>query len=343
MALLPSAGRRRLTLALAALGLVIVLGALGVFIARSQQEGRSRVISNFKLRGSASATLVSTYIAQQAERQRITAEHLMSGALVGASRFRTVTDAFGAQGAVLLDHRGVVLNVTPARAGRIGESLLNAYSATREALAGRTSVSDVLPGPNGLASIVTVGVPYGSGARRRVFTAAYATSGAELTAFVDHAIAYPQHRVMLIDRRGSLLAASPRTSASSIWGADLSLASAIEHAGTGQVPGQASTFTTAPVPGTPWRIVLAVPDSKLYATVSGTATAISWLVFALVSVLAVGLLALFARSLADRSRLAALSQELESIARTDPLTGLANRRGIEEDAARAFARARRRG
>ena len=41
-----------------------------------------------------------------------------------------------------------------------------------------------------------------------------------------------------------------------------------------------STFTVASVPGTPWRMVLMVPDSKLFATISGTTQAITWLVFA---------------------------------------------------------------
>jgi diguanylate cyclase (GGDEF)-like protein len=341
-----SHARRFRSVALATVALAVVLGALGLFVAGSQHESRSRLVANFKLRGSASATLVSTYIAQQAVRQRHSAEQLMSVPTVTRSRFRTVATAFGAQGAVLVDSRGAILNVTPSSAGRIGQSLMS-YETTRDALHNRTAVSDVLPGPNGLQSIVSIAVPFQTGlVGRRVFAAAYTVDGPQLEAFVDHAIAYPQHEVLLIDRRGRLLSASPRTPASSIWGANLPLARALAAGGTtGSVQGAKapSTFTVAPISGTPWRMVLMVPNSKLFASISGSAQFTPWLVLGLVTVLGVLLLLLFARLLSDRSRLSLLSSELESIARTDPLTGLSNRRGIDEGLARAFARTRRRG
>src|SRR6185312_16639587 len=175
-------------------------------------------------------------------------------------------------GAVLLGSDGRIVDVTPAGAAHIGESL-TAYSATRTAERGEVAVSDVLPGPSGLPSIVTIGVPFESPlVGRRVFSAAYAVGSALLAGFVDHAIAYPQHEVLLVDERGELLAASPRTTASSVWGDDVGLAEAISHRSAGKVRtarwGQ-STFTVARVPGTPWRMVLAVPDRTLYASVSG--------------------------------------------------------------------------
>jgi diguanylate cyclase (GGDEF)-like protein len=69
---------------------------------------------------------------------------------------------------------------------------------------------------------------------------------------------------------------------------------------------------------------------------------VAWLVFALVTVLGVLLVSLYARSLADRSRLAGLSQTMAQTARTDSLTGLHNRRGLTEHLMRATAHARRR-
>jgi diguanylate cyclase (GGDEF)-like protein len=339
-----SAARRLWSVAVAAVALLVVLGALGGFIASSQQRSRSQLLANFKLRGSASASLVSTYVAEQAARERQSAEQLMSLPTVTPSRFRTVATAFGAQGAVLLDSRGAVLNVIPSSAARVGQSLTS-YQTTRDALGDRTAVSGVVPGPNGLQSIVSIAVPFQSAAAgRRVFAAAYTVGGPQLATFVDQAIAYPQHEVLLIDRRGALLSSSPRTTATSIWGADLPLARALAHGQIGAVPGAKvpSTFTVAPIAGTPWRMVLMVPDSKLFASVSGVAQLTPWLVLALVTVLGVLLLLLFGRLLSDRSRLWLLSSELESIARTDPLTGLSNRRGIDEDLAREFARTRRR-
>jgi diguanylate cyclase (GGDEF)-like protein len=70
---------------------------------------------------------------------------------------------------------------------------------------------------------------------------------------------------------------------------------------------------------------------------------VAWLVLALVSLLGVLLVALYARSLADRSKLAELSRTMEQTARTDSLTGLHNRRGLAGHLTRATAHARRRG
>lgn len=54
-------------------------------------------------------------------------------------------------------------------------------------------------------------------------------------------------------------------------------------------------------------------------------------------------MALFGRSLADRARLTALSITLEKTAGTDALTGLLNRRALDEHLTRCAAHARRRG
>ena len=332
-------------MAFAAVGLLLLLGTLAIFISRAQHDARAHLFANFKLRGSASANLVGAYISQQAKRERRSAELLMAVPTVTRSRFQTVATAFGAQGAVLLGSDGRIVDVTPAGAGHVGESLTS-YSATRTAERGAVAVSDVLPGPSGLPSIVTIGVPFESPlVGRRVFSAAYTVGSALLAGFVDHAIAYSQHEVLLADDRGELLAASPRTPAGSVWGDDAGLAEAISHRSGGTVHTArwgASTFTVAPVPGTPWRMVLAVPDRTLYASVSGSTAWVPWAVFGLVTLLGAMLLFLFARTMADRARLSELSRELHSIARTDALTGLANRRAVEEDLTRAFAHAQRR-
>jgi diguanylate cyclase (GGDEF)-like protein len=179
---------------------------------------------------------------------------------------------------------------------------------------------------------------------RRVFSVGYGIDGGELKAFVAHTSTTPSHRVMLIDADGDILAASPRVHGGTLGAADGPLARAMARGSFGKVPGasQPSMFVSAPVPGTPWKIAIEVPERELFASIGGAARVTPWMIFAFVTLLGLLLLALFARSLRDRARLAALSLELEGIARTDPLTGLLNRRGFDEHATPAFARARRR-
>jgi diguanylate cyclase (GGDEF)-like protein len=191
--------------------------------------------------------------------------------------------------------------------------------------------------------VTAIAVPFSTPYGRRVFSAAYDASGSALGRFVEHTIPYRQHEVLLVDGNGRLVAASPETSATTLVQADPALARAAAHASHGPVAGATTptTFADTPVAGTPWRLLIAVPNSRLYASISGWTQFVPWLVLALVSILGALLVALFARSLSDRARLTALSATLEQVARTDTLTGLLNRRALGEQLARAASHARR--
>ncbi|HLH13302.1 MAG TPA: GGDEF domain-containing protein [Solirubrobacteraceae bacterium] len=164
-----------------------------------------------------------------------------------------------------------------------------------------------------------------------------------LAAIVEHTISYREHHVYLVSSGGRLIAASPASGAPTIAQADPALARAAARAAGGPLPGArvASTFTVARVAGTPWRLLVAVPDSHLYESIAGSTELVPWLVFSLVSVLGVLLVGLLARSHADRVRLEELSERFERTARTDALTGLLNRRALGDALARASAHARR--
>ncbi|HEV3048255.1 MAG TPA: diguanylate cyclase [Solirubrobacteraceae bacterium] len=195
-----------------------------------------------------------------------------------------------------------------------------------------------LRGTSSAALAAAIAMPYQTASGRRASSAAYPTSGSSLGAVVDHTISYRQHNVYLVDPAGRLLAASPKTQARTLSVADPALARSLGHASSGNVDGAPvpSSFTSAPVPGTSWRLVVAVPDSRLFASIDGWTAVIPWLVLGLVSVLGLGVVALFAR-------VTALSRRMGETARTDELTGLSNRRAVSEQLARAAAHARRRG
>ncbi|HEY0517191.1 MAG TPA: hypothetical protein VGD00_08730, partial [Solirubrobacteraceae bacterium] len=59
---------------LLALIVLVICGLLALAIAHSQSESRSKIVASFKLRGQSSATLVSTYVLELAEREKTTAE-----------------------------------------------------------------------------------------------------------------------------------------------------------------------------------------------------------------------------------------------------------------------------
>jgi diguanylate cyclase (GGDEF)-like protein len=237
----PALARRQWATALAASALALLLATMAAAIVLSQQQSEERILSNFRLRGTSSATFVSTYLDGQAAREQQAAR------------------------------------------------------------------------------------PF-------------------LQALVDHTISYRQHDVFLVDGAGRLLAASPRAAATTLAAVDAPLARAAKRSALGAVPGAArpTTFTAAPIPGTAWRLLIAVPNSRLYTSIAGASSIVPWVVFVLVAVLGALLVALFGRSLADRARLAQLSRTLETTARTDSLTGLFNRRALGEHLTRVAATARRR-
>jgi diguanylate cyclase (GGDEF)-like protein len=170
-------------------------------------------------------------------------------------------------------------------------------------------------------------------------------SGRLLSEIVAETIPYRQHEVYLVGAYGHLLASSPATRASTLGAASAPLAEAFARSsqGTLAISGVPSTFTSAPVGSTPTRLLIAIPDSRLYVATGGWAQRVPWIVLALVAAFGVSLVAVISRSLADRSRLAALSHELREAAHTDAVTGLPNRRALSERLLQATIHARRRG
>jgi diguanylate cyclase (GGDEF)-like protein len=337
-------GRRLWGLGLAALALALLLGTLATTIVRSRSEARSHLESNFRLRGQSTATLVATYLSQQALHQKDSAERFLSGRAVDGKSFEVVARAFGSDAAVLLDAHGRVLKSVPQDQALRGSRLAGAYPNLALAERGGVAISNALASPGLKESVTAIAVPFQTPTGRRVLSIAYGVRSADLGVFVNHAITYPQHEVVLLDGGEKLLAASPRLGTGALRQVDPALARAASHASHGPVPGARapSSFTSAAVPGTHWRVVLSVPDSKLFSSIGGLASVIPWAVFAIVTLFSGLLMVLFARLLADRARLGALSRELSRMARTDTLTGLLNRRGLNDYLTRATAHARRR-
>ncbi len=330
---------------LAGLAVLVVLVLLGAGIVISRQESKAQIRANLGLRAASSATFVSTFVTQQAKREQEAAKAFLSGPRVSAERFRVLVAEFGSHTAVLLDRSGRVLDTVPSDKKLLGAPIAARYAHLSAAERGSVAVSNVVPSAVGGDPVAAIAVPFDTRGGVRVFSTAYDTSGSTLEALVDHTITYREHAVFLVDASGHLLAASPATAAPTLREADPSLARATTHSANGIVSGARTptTFVSAPVPGTGWRLIIAVSDSRLYSSVDGLTNLVPWVVLAIVGLLGLLLVALLGRSAADRVRLANLAQMLEKSAYTDSLTGLPNRRALSDHLTRAAAHARRRG
>jgi diguanylate cyclase (GGDEF)-like protein len=334
---------RTLKVAVASAALLVLLAALAVVTVSSQQHSRSQILTSFGLRGKTSASFVSTFIAQQASREQQTAAQFLSSPHVSSERFRVLVAEFGSRAAVLLDPRGRLLDVAPASPKSLGQPIAQRYRHLAAAEQGKTAVSNLVPSAVQHAPVVAVAVPFATAEGRRVFSAAYPTSASTLESFVDHAIATRPHAVYLVDATGKLLAESPDAKTTTLRAANPALALAASRSSHGEVANARTptTFTSTPVPGTPWRIVIAVPNSRLFASIGGLASVIPWLVLGLVSIFGVLLLTSYARSLINHDKLATLSRMFEQNSYTDSLTGLNNRRALSQHLTRLAAHARR--
>lgn len=327
----------------ASLGLLVAVIALAVVIVVSQKQTKSRVLGNFEMRGASSAIFVSAFLGQQAGREEQAAERFLAAKDVAPGSFRTVVGAFGSPAAVLLDAAGRVLDVAPAERSLPGQRVVPRYAHLTAAEHGEVAISSVVPLAATRIPVTAVAVPFATREGRRVLSVAYPTSESTLEAFANHTVPYSEHEVFLVDKADHLIAASPRTGAATLAQADPALARAVERSRGGAVTGSRipTTFTVAPVANTSWRLIIAVPNDRLFASIGGWSRLLPWLVFALVAVLGAMLVALFSRSHSDRTRLAILSADAARTARTDALTGLYNRRALGEQLTRALAHARR--
>ena len=237
---------------------------------------------------------------------------------------------------MLLDARGRLLRVAPAKPALLGSDMAAKYEHLRRAMTGRATVSKVVPSAARGVPVVGFAVPFEDATgERRVYSAAYDVATTPLGAYLRNAIPIAPNRVYLIDAAGQVIAdnGAELTNVRSLDRIDGELASALAKGpkGSYESPDEGTQrYASRRVPGTPWRIAISVPEEIVYASIHGTSRWLAWLAvvgFALGSLLAAWL---FSRLLDSRTRLASANASLERLSRVDPLTGLYNRRHLEE-------------
>jgi two-component system sensor histidine kinase/response regulator len=312
-----SASTSRLRVAVVAVALLVVLSVIAFGIAVTHTQTKNQILTNFKVRGKTSAGFVSTYLTQQEARQAQSAEHFLAARTGLTSEFRRVATVFGSNTAGLFDSSGRVIAILPHDPALIGVDVAPRYAHLKAAEGGRAAVSGVVPSAARHEPVIAIAVPYATPQGRRVFSPAYPVAGSVLATFVAHSVATKGHLVLLIDAKGNTIAASPRTAATTLLGRSPDLYRAVSRASHGSVTvdGRPSTFIVTPVTGAPWRVVIAVPNAKLFASISGWARWLPWIVFAIIAMLALVVLSLFSRSLVARARLEVLSAEAQEASR----------------------------
>ena len=323
-----------------------VIGGVAAILAASQADARAGVSDRFVARTGLAAKFVGTYVEQLTAREEKVAVETLSDTDV-TSEFASDMRSFGFRSGVLLDGVGRVLAIAPANPTALGKPLAVKYAHLARALTGHTAVSDVVRSLADHTPVVAFAVPFSTPTGLRVFSGAYALTDTPLAAFLDDTTNLKGAQLFLVDAPGAVVAASgPAVGAvRSLAQRNPVLARVVQtqNYGAYSMGSAESFFSRATVPGTNWSLIFAATSRSLFVSVSGASQWGPWLILAGLALVA-ALAGCFAVRLVEgRRSLAAVNSQLESLAQTDGLTGLDNRRHLTEQLEKLLPNIRRHG
>ena len=316
--------------------MVVALAAIGAGLAASQSQAQQQLNQAFSTRADIAGQLAASYVSDVFSREVSVAADQLAGPTVDDAIVRAVAQSFGFTAAVVLDANGAALDVVPATPGRLGTNLAALYAHLRSAEGGVPTVSHVVASFAEGRPVVAFAVPYSTPYGRRVFSGGFDVNATPLATYLDNSVPLSDAEVYLVDQQTGTVVADtpdPTANATPLAAQDPALAEAAAGAGAGNFSDPqdgASYFVQRDVPNSPWRIVMSVSDATLYAPLDGGATWAPWVLFALLAVGALAFWRLLGRLGQSGRSLTIANADLVLLARIDKLTGVYNRRHIEE-------------
>jgi hypothetical protein len=316
-------------------GALIALAAVATGLAVSQAQAEQQLNLTFQTRADIARQFVASYVNDVFTREESVASQQLSGPTIGDAQFAAVAQSFGFTAAVVLDDRGNALDILPAAPATIGTNLAAKYAHLRGAERGTPTVSHVVPSAALGRPVVAFAVPYSTPYGRRVFSGGFDVNATPVANYLHNSLPQAGAAIYLVDNKSGVVVAdqagaTPNAAPLSIQAPGLAAATSHGPDGSFTDPRGNRYFVQRDVLNAPWRVVLSVPDATLYAALNGPAR---WVPWGMLVVLGVGAV-LFGRMLGrlhqSRRALVVANADLDVLARVDKLTGLYNRRHIEE-------------
>jgi len=289
--------------------LVVVVLAIAVVAGRliaDSQAGRERLIADrFGTRHTTAIHFMESYVAQIQARQRELGTSVLRDRVTSA-RFDEIARQNLFASAVLLDEHGRLLAVSPPDRSQLGTPVGDSYGYLRLAVGGTATVSDVVSATGTREPVVDFAVPFPARSGRRVLSTGYAITSTPLHPFVVSALStYRSAEVYLVDSGGTVIISNrPTASGRLLERVSPALSSKVNRAEKGFL-GQGTDrrfFMNGPVKGTGWHLVFALDTAELFSTVTPAQRKGPWAALLGFLLMALGLVALFTRALAARSR-----------------------------------------
>lgn len=279
-------GADRLIAAVAVV-VAVVLVAFGVLLASNHH----RSVTDQQRRLSDRATTVaSVTVALVDTAQSTTQEQANSrlGGKVTPAALEALRRRSGWLYAEVLSSSGKLLGATP---GAPTQRALALPAYVKAAIGGDFAWSDVYGKLSSGAQAVEWAVPYSVTVGRRVLVLGLRTSQVSgiITGIMARFKRLEEGRAAVVDQHGIVLASPTQGVVPGTMYPDRRALAATAHTDQADY-GTDGRAATAPLPGTPWRVVVAEPKSVLYADINGARAVVPWLILVvLAGVAAVGL------------------------------------------------------
>lgn len=302
----------------------ILLAGSGVSLFIGQSHARSALIDRFDLRADLSSQFLTGYVHDLLEDEMGVATEFLAGAEISQNQLEKVSSVMGFQASVLLDSDGLLIRSFPSRPGMVGQNM-TMYDHLRGTLAGVPTVANVVPAAVRGDPVTAFATPFDTPFGRRVFSGDMTLASTSLSGFLGEMSPIANSEAHINDAFGATIS---DTAAVSRQGPGMKLTSALTTGTSGRYGGEygPARFVSVPISGTPWRLVLAVPEADLFRPLSGTQFWTPWVLLGLTAVSVIGVLVLMGRLGAAKSL---QLRETERLSVTDSMTGLVNRRGFE--------------
>lgn len=324
----PAVTSSRFFLPVLAALLLGVAAVTGFGLLHSQQEAKKGIVERIQTRTELAGRFTTSFLDDLAGHERAVARRVLSAKEPSRASFDLATDALGVQAAVQLDSEGRLLQVAPAKPALIGTEFASKYAHLSAASTGKVAVSNVVPSAARGEPIVAVAVPYETKYGQRVFSGAFKVSESPISAYLKSVLATRGSRVFLVDGNGTVVASNAELQSGKLKSADAALAAYRGQGAASSGTTRDHFATTRPVDGTPWHVVMAIPEKTLFQTVSGAQRWLPWVAWVAFVLVALGCFLMSQRIVRRRRELAELNTHLDVLSQTDELTGLANRRGV---------------
>jgi hypothetical protein len=295
----PSAIRLRAVFAGAAVLVLLLLGFFAYSLAHSQRQQRHDLEKRFHDRADVSAAVTEAIFGSAASTSQVQNAARFGGSKIDTAQLVETTRRSQARYSAIIASDGRVLAATPG----VPRGSASAPYVTRALRTKTIQLSNLLRGSRGSA-VVESASPFLTVHGRRVLLSG---SNSQLLSqflggFLSKVPNVAAARSYVIDANANVVG-SPGTDARP--GAplhDRDLAAAAAKHRQGSYDGD-RYFASAPIGGSPWRVVLSTSKSKLYASVNGSQRTIPWVIFVAFALVAALGLFLFRRVLVATAEL----------------------------------------